>query len=70
MKRASFKTDINKFVFDVVTDRQINKLEKKLIKEKMDYYLEPGLTLKINRVMCIKRQTSGKIKHFFSEISD
>ena len=41
----------------------------KEIEDKMDIYLEPGLTLEVHRVPKIDRSPSGKIKHFFSELS-
>ena len=60
---------INTFIFDVVSERDLNGNEKDDIKKKMDQYLEKGLTLKINRVKKINRPPSGKLKHFYSEIS-
>ena len=57
------------FIFDVVSNEDINKNDIKSIKSEMDRYLEPGLKLKINRVKKIKRPKSGKLKHFFSELT-
>jgi phenylacetate-CoA ligase len=63
------QTSIDSFIIDIMSDRELREDEVSVIKEKMDIYLEPGLTLKINRVQKIKRPPSGKIKHFYSEIS-
>ena len=63
------QTKINEFVFDVVADRDLTNVEITDIQTKMDIYLEPGLNLKINRVSSIERPPSGKIKHFYSEIT-
>ena len=60
---------LDTFVFDVVMDRDLLKIEIDDIKNKMETYLEPGLNLIINRVEEINRPSSGKIKHFYSEIS-
>ena len=59
---------MDSFVFDIVSDRELNENEIKQINEKMAIYLQPGLNLKINRVNKIVRPESGKIKHFYSEI--
>ena len=63
------QTSLDTFIFDVVTDRALSVNEIGEIKDKMDLYLEPGLKLKINRVSKINRPSSGKIKHFYSEIN-
>jgi phenylacetate-CoA ligase len=63
------QTAVNSFEFDVVSDRPLTPDETKDIHNKMDLYLEPGLTLKINRVEKIVRPASGKIKHFYSELT-
>ncbi len=63
------QTAIDMFVFDIVSDRDISDNEINDIKYKMDMYLEPGLELKLNRVKKIIRPTSGKLKHFYSELS-
>lgn len=57
---------INKFTFEVVTERDLTIQEQDEIKNKMDIYLEPGLDLEIKRVAKIDRPLSGKIKHFYS----
>jgi phenylacetate-CoA ligase len=63
------QTAIDTFVFNIVSDRELNNHEIKDIEQKMDYYLEPGLTVKIQNVANIERPSSGKIKHFYSEIN-
>ena len=61
---------IDIFIFDIISDRNLTENEKRKIQKKMDIYLEPGLTLKINRLNTIKRPKSGKLKHFYSEINE
>ena len=56
------------FVFDIVSDSILEKKQIDDIQSKMDSYLEPGLTLIINNVDKINRPSSGKIKHFYSEL--
>ena len=62
--------ELDTFIFDVITSRELKTHEIDKIKEKMVQYLEPNLKLIINRVDKIKRPNSGKIKHFYSEIGD
>jgi len=62
------QTSLSHFEFDVVSDRPLTSEEMNDIQYKMDIYLEPGLSLKINRVTKIQRPASGKIKHFYSEL--
>ncbi|HUT89236.1 MAG TPA: hypothetical protein VMY37_07055 [Thermoguttaceae bacterium] len=57
------------FVFDVVSDRRLTDREIGGIRAGMDRYLEPGLALEVNYVDHIRREGSGKIKHFFSELA-
>jgi len=63
------QTALSSFEFDVVSERPLTAEETQDIRDKMDLYLEPGLTLKINRVEKIQRPASGKIKHFYSELT-
>ena len=63
------QTALDTFIFDIVTDRDLFESEIDDIKNKMETYLESGLNLVINRIPEIKRPTSGKLKHFYSEIS-
>lgn len=64
------QTALDTFVLEAVTDRALTKEETAEIKEQMDIYLEPGLKLIIHSVPFIERKGLGKIKHFFSEISE
>jgi len=63
------QVSLDTFIFDIVSDRELLTDEVKNIEEKMAAYLEPGLKLQINRVPMIERPQSGKIKHFYSELS-
>ncbi|WP_276133195.1 hypothetical protein [Polluticoccus soli] len=56
------------FVFDIVADRDLTNLEVQTVRDKLAMYLMQGLKLEINRVDRIVRPTSGKLKHFYSEI--
>jgi len=62
------QTAVDTFIFDIVSDRDLNVNEIKEIQYKMIKYLEPELKLIINRVKKIIRPPSGKLKHFYSEI--
>lgn len=62
------QTALDSFCFDVVSDRAFTHDEIAFLQGQMDVYLEPGLRLEINRVDCIERPPSGKIKHFYSEL--
>ena len=61
---------LDTFIFDIISDRNLTDNEIRQIQRKMDIYLEPGLTLKINRLNTIKRPKAGKLKHFYSEINE
>lgn len=60
------QTEINKFIFEVVSDEDIPESDVKAIQKKMDLYLEPGLKFEIKRVEKIERTKAGKMKHFHS----
>jgi len=62
------QTAIDHFVFDIVSERDLTATEIQEINNNISLYLEPGLTLTINRVTEIKRTEAGKLKHFYSEI--
>ena len=61
---------IDTFVFEIVSDRDLNKKEIFNIQNDLDIYLQPNLKLIIKRVPKIKRLESGKTKHFFSELNE
>lgn len=63
------QTEIDKFVFEVVSDVEISDREKNLIQKNMDMYLEPGLRFEIQRVPKIERTKAGKMKHFHSYLN-
>ncbi|SFB99263.1 phenylacetate-CoA ligase [Flexibacter flexilis DSM 6793] len=58
----------NLFLFEYVAERELNEDEKRQVQEKMDMYLEPGLTATFARKQAIDRPKSGKIKHFYVEL--
>ncbi|HMS64793.1 MAG TPA: phenylacetate--CoA ligase family protein [Ignavibacteria bacterium] len=62
------QTAKDKFIFEVVSDREIPESIKKIIQNKIDTYLEPGLSFEIHRVEKIERTKAGKMKHFHSQI--
>jgi len=59
---------LNKFVFEIVSEDDIQEKDKLLLQKKMDTYLEPGLDFEIQRVGKIERTKAGKMKHFHSYI--
>lgn len=63
------QTDTDRFVFDIVADRDLKKKEMILIREKISLYLESDLDIVFNRVDKIERPASGKLKHFYSELN-
>ena len=64
------QTKTDTFIFDIMMDRDFNKKEISLLEKNLKTHLGPNLKLIINRVDKIKRPTSGKIKHFYSEINE
>lgn len=60
------QTKLDYFIFDVVSSKPIDDQIISELQNKLEHYLEPGLTLEINRVKSIQRPNSGKIKHFYS----
>lgn len=56
----------DKFVFEVVSERDVSQQDKDLIQKNIDLYLEPGLSFEIERVDKIQRTKAGKMKHFYS----
>jgi phenylacetate-CoA ligase len=63
------QTALDTFVLDIVADRDLNDEELKIIRTETACYLEAGLNVSINRVPQLRRPDSGKIKHFYSELS-
>ena len=61
---------INKFIFEIISQKDLSINEKKTIKDKMDKYLEPGLEVEFNIVDEIPVLNSNKLKHFISEINE
>lgn len=64
------QTALNRFVFDIVSDRPLTEEETNEIKNKTALYLEPGLDVVINRVPHIQRTAAGKLKNFYSELAE
>lgn len=63
------QTAIDTFVFDILSDADITPELTAEIQTKAERYLEPGIKIIVNRTTSIKRPQSGKLKHFYSEIS-
>lgn len=63
------QTTISHFHFEYSADRELNTVEKKLVEEAMETYLEKGLTATFEKKNKIERTEAGKLKHFFSEIN-
>lgn len=63
------QTKPDQFIFDIVANRDLTTEEEELVKQKISLYLEPGLDIILNRVPSIERPASGKLKHFYSELS-
>tara|TARA_B100001250_G_scaffold413296_1_gene446986 strand:- start:627 stop:1877 length:1251 start_codon:yes stop_codon:yes gene_type:complete len=56
------------FEFDIVSSEPLDKLTEKELQNKIDTYLEPGISFKVNIVEKIIRPDNGKIKHFYSHL--
>ncbi|MDN5205379.1 phenylacetate--CoA ligase family protein [Fulvivirgaceae bacterium BMA10] len=56
------------FVFEIVSSGKLTKKEEKEMHQIMETYLEPDLKLDIKYVDQIDRSSSGKLKHFYSEL--
>lgn len=61
--------DISHFHYEYVANREIREIEKQQIFNAMDTYLEKGLVVTFQKKEMIERSKSGKLKHFFSEIT-
>jgi phenylacetate-CoA ligase len=60
---------VDRFIFEVVSEKDISDKDKQLIQKNIDLYLEPGLSFEIQRVEKIQRTKAGKMKHFYSQIN-
>ena len=60
---------INHFHYEYVASREISSKEINQVKVAMEMYLEKGLNITFSKSNSIKRSKSGKLKHFFSEIT-
>ena len=60
------QTNPDRFVFDVVSERRLERREVRLLQDSLDRYLEPGLSLEVNYVDSIQRGPNGKLRHFTS----
>jgi phenylacetate-CoA ligase len=60
--------ELDHFVFEIVSERDLTADEIRQVQKKMDLYLQPGLKLAIIRKDSIERPKSGKLKHFYSEL--
>ena len=58
------------FVFEYISENVIDIKFKKLIEDKFKLYLETGLKIEFLSVDFIKREKSGKFKHFISEVDE
>jgi phenylacetate-CoA ligase len=63
------QTELDKFIFEIVKNKALTEKEKESIKAIILKYLEPGLNVTFKRVDKVQRYTSGKFKHFVSEIN-
>lgn len=60
------QVELNKFIFEIIAEKELKKSVLDELKTKMNIYLEPGLILEIKKVNSIQRPSSGKAKHFYS----
>ncbi len=56
------------FEFDIVASGPLDKVTEKELQNKIDTYLEPGISFKVNIVEKVIRPKNGKIKHFYSHL--
>ena len=54
------------FEFDIVASGPLDEVTEKELQNKIDTYLEPGISFKVNIVEKVIRPNNGKIKHFYS----
>ncbi len=60
------QTALDSFVFEIVSSKKLEKEDVKQITSITERYLEKGLKIEIRQVEFIKREGSGKLKHFHS----
>jgi len=60
---------LDTFLYEYVSDRELNDDERKSVLEMMDLYLEPGLSVQFEKKDTINRTGSGKLKHFHNLVN-
>ena len=60
---------IDLFIFQIVSKDNLTAKEKENIINETEKYLEPGLKINFQMVDRVQDKYSGKIQHFFSELS-
>ena len=63
------QTNPNEFILDIIMDRDFTNNEIERIKHIIKSSLKSDVNIFINRVKKIKREKSGKLKQFYSEIT-
>lgn len=56
----------SEFLILLVSSKELNSMEILKIQNSMEKYLEPNLTIQVQRVQQINREKSGKFKHFLA----
>ncbi len=64
------QTKIDEFWIDYKSEVEIDLKSMDLIREKFNDYLEPNLNVKFQHLSEIPRTKKGKLKHFYSELSN
>jgi len=64
------QTKIDEFWIDYKSDEEIDLKSMDLIREKFNEYLEPNLKVKFQHLAEIPRTIKGKLKHFYTEVTD
>jgi phenylacetate-CoA ligase len=60
--------ELDRFLIEYTSDREISQGEIANCRKAMDTYLESNLKLEFQKVAQIERGKTGKLKHFFSEL--
>jgi phenylacetate-CoA ligase len=63
------QTQLNEFIIEYVSSKDLAQGTKVSLQNAMDNYLEKGLTVTLKRVTFVSRTKAGKLKHFISLIS-